>query len=35
MSLRKTALAGLAVAIGLSAGVASEALADGEQFIPL
>ena len=35
MSLRKTALAGLAVATGLSAGIASEALADGEHFIPL
>ena len=35
MSLRKTALAGLAVATGLSAGIASEAVADGEQFIPL
>ena len=35
MSLRKTALAGLAVATGLTAGVLSEALADGEQFIPL
>ena len=35
MSLRKMALAGLAVATGLSAGVASEALAQGEQFVPL
>jgi branched-chain amino acid transport system substrate-binding protein len=35
MSLRKTALAGLAVATGLSAGLASEVLADGEQFVPL
>ena len=35
MSLRKTALAGLAVATAWSAGIAPEARADGEQFIPL
>jgi branched-chain amino acid transport system substrate-binding protein len=35
MSLRKTALAGLAVATGLSAGIASAALAQDEQFVPL
>ena len=35
MNLRKTALTGLAVATGLTAGFLSEARADGEQFIPL
>jgi branched-chain amino acid transport system substrate-binding protein len=35
MSLRKTTLAGLMLATGLSTGVATESLADGEQFIPL
>ena len=35
MDLRKTLLAGLTAAIGLSGGLATEALADGEQFIPL
>jgi branched-chain amino acid transport system substrate-binding protein len=35
MSLRKTTLAGLALATGLSTGVATESLADGEQFVPL
>ena len=35
MAVRKTVIAGLALAIGLGGGLATEALADGEQFIPL
>jgi branched-chain amino acid transport system substrate-binding protein len=35
MDLKKTVLAGLTAVIGLSGGLATEALADGEQFIPL
>ena len=35
MDLRKTVLASLAAAIGCSGGLATEALAEGEQFIPL
>ena len=35
MNLRKSTLAGLAATIGLTGGLATAALADGEQFIPL
>ncbi len=35
MDVRKTLLASLAVAVGIGGGLATEAAADGEQFIPL